>query len=299
MPGSFNKKPGMDPVETKILQFNPDACYDINKDFVDAFKIPVRSRLDKNTKICKNEKAKKATKTKNTEKTTRKSEKRKFELSGNVNHNATLMPDNDPAIIAHIKYNKNNLCRRHDLIKLARNRGVGSRELIVFCYRYVMLQMTMNPELALQECFAINKKFKEPLSDYEVEVATKSVNNWYANETMFMTNEGMANFLSVSHEEVKKYGLSVLVSEETRKERKAAACKKYDDKKRRSTKKEDEKQKRYEYIYIHAQAFCGNMKQTELAVKLNTSLETIKRDFRYIKEHIQDFEKAQRIIKHA
>ena len=296
MPGSFNKKPDMDPVETKILKFNPDICYDIRKDFIDPFKILVRSRPGSIPKEDRPKKARKVIKKKKVVITTTEPEKCEIGPFDNVNHNAALIPDNDPAIIIHIRYNKNNLNRRHDLIKLAKNRDTGSRELIIFCYRYVMLQMTRDPELALQECFALNREFEEPLSDYEVEVVTGSVNKWFESDSMFMTNWGMANFLSVSHEEVKEFGLSVLVPDETRKERRTAACKKYDDKNRRSTKKQDEKQQRYEYIYIHSQSFCGTMKQTELATELNMSLSTIERAMKYIREHVKDFEKRTGII---
>jgi|GEM_PF-1018879 len=72
--------------------------------------------------------------------------------------------------------------RREDMIKLCELRNwnlKGSRELILFLYRYWSCLFHKNLDEALSMTLELNKRFAQPLSSNEVEKATHSANRYF------------------------------------------------------------------------------------------------------------------------
>lgn len=78
----------------------------------------------------------------------------------------------------------------------------SGRENILFLYRYYLLQITGDKKKALDGTLTLNSYLKHPLSDKEVESATRSAEKYYDGTQLNWTNAKIIEFLGISDEEM-------------------------------------------------------------------------------------------------
>lgn len=105
--------------------------------------------------------------------------------------------------------------RTRDLIKLCELREynmTGYREIILFLYRYYMNIILDDEKQALNNTLDLNNKFKDKLTEIEVERATKSANKSYKDKKYKYTNKKLIELLDITNDEMKS--LKTIISKE-------------------------------------------------------------------------------------
>lgn len=192
------------------------------------------------------------------------------------------------------------LARIHDLVKLCELRNydlVGHREFILFLYRYYSCFFTDDAEKALEDTLDLNSRFIHKLKVKEVINATKSAQKVYQqNKRYKYKNQTLIDELCITQEEQKH--LETIISKSEVERRKRLRNKQYYQQnkdwinqkvkdKYKQNKLSDTRDLSSEYKKIK-DLFDKGLSLNEISDILNTSLRTVKRRIKEIKDIITD-----------
>lgn len=180
-----------------------------------------------------------------------------------------------------------NYSRVQDFKKLCELRGynmVGYREKILFFIRYHYCNYDYDKEKALKEIIELNKKFVNPLREYEVVKSTESAEKCFEDEEKQYnySNERLIRELNITDEEQKH--MCTIISDNEYKRRKRIRNKEnYEGKlkaKGKLTKKEEVAIRRTKIKDL----FAEGLTQKQIYTVLNISKRTCINDMQFLKE---------------
>lgn len=192
VPGTINKKECRKPVPVEKLVFN-EYIYDIDNlvsEYIPYF-------IEK-----KKERSSRANKRYNPKKNCKKAESE----------------DKQKKVIPF--YEKLYVQRCEDLEKLYKMRDYsGSREMILFLYRYYQEHITQSDEIALNRTLELNRTIKNGLSEKEVKTRTKSAHKYHEKmQQLNISTQYIVDTLGITEEEMKS--LKYLISSKIKADRK-------------------------------------------------------------------------------
>ena len=126
--------------------------------------------------------------------------------------------------ITHLRTEYSMLCARlSDLEKLLtkyRDEEGGSREHILFLYRYWQLCNTNDKDVSLQLTLQLNSRLKNPLEEKEVREATKSAEKYFDSGKKFRcSNAYVIDALHITSDEMKELSIFIASGERARRKR--------------------------------------------------------------------------------
>lgn len=193
------------------------------------------------------------------------------------------------------------LARINDLVKLCELRRYdlrGTREYVLFLYRYYACYFTEDAEKALEDIIELNDRFIYPLKKREVVSATKSAEVAYNKSKKYKyKNETLIEILGITEEEQKE--LQTIISNKEYKRRKGVRNKKQYKKTKKvvlKTAKQKYKEKLKEMGKTTEKVKITNrqkkvlalteqgLKRQDICNTINISIETYKRDRKQLRE---------------
>ena len=179
------------------------------------------------------------------------------------------------------------LARIHDITKLCELRDYdlkGSRELILFLYRYYLCYFLEDMEKALNDTLELNSMFRLPLSPNEVKRATRSAEKVFLNKNKDYRykNTTLLDLLEISESE-ERFMTTIISNKEYKRRNNEYNKNKYKEKLKsegKLTEKEKLSQRRAKIKDLLAEG----LKQKDICLRLNISKRTYLYDRQYLKE---------------
>lgn len=156
----------------------------------------------------------------------------------------------------------------------------GSREIILFLYRYYSCAYLKDNDLALQNAIDLNRQFVEPLSEIEVRRATASAEKAAENLKYGYRNSTLIELLEITEEEMAaqnnkgEYILTSIISKEEKYRRNNARRYK---KRRAADGLTDEQRRQKELLERILKLRAHGMTQQQVADELNVNKRTIQK----------------------
>ena len=185
-------------------------------------------------------------------------------------------------------YKRMNMYRMADLEKLAKTRGEGTRELILFLYNNYAQMVIEDKAKALEKTLELNQMMPLPLDEREVIKVAQA-----RKEYRYMRKEKIIELLGITEKEMRELKLHSLVSDTMKKEQRAETNRAYYEKKlqkegkQSKTEKLDERRKKVAILLELGKT------EREIIEQLDISRATFQRDKKIVtsQEWKQEHEK--------